>query len=104
MQLRSRQRATGRPLFDSLRISKEKFYALLEQSTVSDSIMNNYADKIAMSQKQLDLQMFSYFQDVRKICTPQQIPLFDSVIKKTVMKMIGGGRGHNNNDKKSPHN
>ena len=104
MQLRSRQRATGRPLFDSLRISKEKFYALLEQSTVSDSIMHNYADKIAMSQKQLDLQMFNYFQQVRKLCTPQQLPQFDSLIKKTVIKMIGGGRSHNQNDKNSPHN
>ena len=104
MQLRSSQRAAGRPLFDSLRISKENFYALLGQSSVSDSIINNYAEKIAMSQKQLDLQMFNYFQQVRKLCTPQQLPQFDSLIKKTVIKMIGGGRSHNQNDKKSPHN
>lgn len=104
LQLRSRQRASGRPLFDSLRKSKENFYALLEQSLVADSIINKYADKIAFTQKQLDLQMYNYFQEVRKICTPQQLPQFDSVIKKTVLKMIGGGRVHNENDKKSPHN
>ncbi len=104
MQLRSRQRTAGRPLFDSMRISKENFYALLEQSSVPDSIINNSANKIAVTQKQLDLQMFYYFQQVRKLCTPQQLPKFDSLIKKTIVKMIRGGRNHNPNDKKSPHN
>lgn len=103
LQLRSQQRASGKPLFDSLRIFKENFYALLEQSSISDSIKNNYADKIAVTQKQLDLQMFNYFQEVRKLCTPLQIPQFDSVIKRTVMKMIGSGRRHNEKDKNSPH-
>lgn len=102
LQLRGQQLAQGKPVFDSLRKSKENFYALLEQSSVSDSIKNEYADKIAMTQKRLDLQMLNYFQEVRKLCTPQQLPQFDSAIKKTVMKMIGSGRSHNN--KKSPHN
>jgi Spy/CpxP family protein refolding chaperone len=104
LQLRSQQRTQGKPLFDSLRKSKENFYALLEQSSVADSIRNNFADRIAATQKQLDLQMFNYFQEVRKICTPQQLPQFDSVIKKTVIKMIGGNRGRTENNKKSPHN
>ena len=104
LQLRSQQRTSGKPLFDSLRKSKENFYALLEQSSVSDSIKNDYADKIAMTQKQLDLQMLNYFQEVRKLCTPQQVTQFDSVMKKILVKMIGGGRGHNENIKKSPHN
>ncbi|MEP7080899.1 MAG: hypothetical protein ABI784_09220 [Ginsengibacter sp.] len=103
LQLRSQQRTQGKPLFDSLRKSKEDFYALLEQSSLEDSTKNYYADKIAETQRQLDLQMFNYFQQVRKLCTPQQIPKFDSVIKNTVVKMIGGGRRHNENDKKSSH-
>ena len=103
LQLRSEQRASGKPLFDSLRKAKESFYALLGQTSTADTLINSYAEKIAATQKQLDLQMFNYFQEVRKLCTPQQIPQFDSVIKKTVRKMIGGSRGRNHNDKNSPH-
>ncbi|MBS1735874.1 MAG: hypothetical protein JSS98_04630 [Bacteroidetes bacterium] len=102
--LRSQQRSSGRPLFDSLRKSKENFYKLLWQPQISDSMINSNAEKIAMTQQQLDLQMFHYFQQVRELCTPQQLPLFDSVIKNTVVKMVGGGRGNSKNDKNSPHN
>ena len=103
LQLRIQQRASGKPLFDSLRKAKENFYALLGQPSTVDTLINSYAEKIAITQKQLDLQMFNYFQEVRKLCTPQQIPQYDSVIKRTVMKMIGSGRRHNDNDKNSPH-
>jgi periplasmic protein CpxP/Spy len=47
------------------------------------------ADSIAQKQKTLDMQMFSYFKNIRNICTPDQVQNFDSTLKKEVTRMVG---------------
>jgi Spy/CpxP family protein refolding chaperone len=86
--LRTEQRKNIKPLFDKIRRSKENFYELLYNENAPDSALNNDADSIAQTQKQLDLQMYSHFQNIRKICTPQQVDKFDSSIKKVIVRMI----------------
>ncbi len=94
--LRNQQRVNVKPLFNEIRKTKENFYALLNSDNVPDSIINADADSIATKQKRLDLQMFNHFKSVRNICTTEQLPKFDSAIKKLVVRMIGRpgkGRG-----------
>ena len=92
--LRILQRKNVKPLFDEVRKVKEDFYDLLYVNNVSDSLINADADSIAQTQKELDLQMFNHFKMVRDICTPDQLPKFDSTIKKVVVRMIGrSGKG-----------
>ena len=86
--LRTQQRKTIKPLFNSIRGSKESFYELLYKENLPDSILNKSADSIAAAQKQLDLQMFDHFKNIRNICTPEQVPKFDSSIKKVIARMI----------------
>ena len=86
--LRTQQRKTIKPLFNSIRGSKERFYELLYKENLPDSILYKDADSIATAQKQLDLQMFDHFKNIRNICTPQQVPKFDSSIKKVIARMI----------------
>jgi Spy/CpxP family protein refolding chaperone len=86
--LRTQQRKTIKPLFNTLRSSKENFYELLYNDTLANSILYKDADSIAATQKQIDLQMFDHFKKIRNICTPQQVPKFDSSIKKVIARMI----------------
>ena len=88
-ELREEQFKNVKPLFSKIRKSKDNFYSLLYTENVSDSTVNALSDSIAANQKALDLQMFTYFQKVRLLCTPDQVPKFDSSIKKVVMRMTG---------------
>ena len=88
-QLREEQYKNVRPLFSKIRKAKDNFYSLLYIENVPDSTIDAMSDSIAINQKDLDLQMFTYFQKVRSICTEDQVAKFDSSIKKVVMRMTG---------------
>lgn len=97
--LREEQFKKVKPLFGEIRKSKDSFYSLLYLETIPDSTINALSDSIAMDQKALDLQMFNYFRQIRSLCTGEQLPQFDSSIKKVVMRMTGRqGRGRPRTD------
>jgi periplasmic protein CpxP/Spy len=77
-----------RALFDDLRKSKENLYNLLYAPAVSDSVINNAADKIAEKQKGLDMEMFNHFKLYRNICDSNQLEKFDTTIKKVITRLI----------------
>ena len=87
--LREEQMKNVRPLFNQVRESKRAFYDLITSGEVPDSVVAADADSIAQKQKNLDTQMFLYFKNVRKICTPDQTAKFDSVMQKVIGRMVG---------------
>ena len=87
--LKDQQMKTVRPKFNEVRQSKKDFYELISSAQVSDSALNADADSIAQKQKNLDMQMFQYFKNVRKICTNEQTEKFDSLMKKVIGRMVG---------------
>ena len=87
--LRANQREDVEQLFKDLRKSKEDFYNGIYSTNKNDSISEVLADSIAISQKELDIHMYHYFTQIRKIATPQQLPQFDSSLKKVLTRMIG---------------
>lgn len=87
--LREAQMKNVRPRFNEVRESKKAFYGLISSGQVSDSLLNADADSIAEKQKNLDMQMFLYFKNVRKICTPEQIGKYDTLMKKVIGRMVG---------------
>jgi Spy/CpxP family protein refolding chaperone len=88
-ELREEQFKNIKPLFGKIRKSKDNFYSLLYLDNVPDSTVNALSDSIALNQKAVDIQMFTYFQKIRALCTAEQIPKFDSSIKNVVMRMTG---------------
>ena len=88
-ELRKEQFQNLKPLFNNVRNSKEKFYEFLYDQNISDSSINNAADSIGYHQKMLDLQMFSFFKKIRGTCTEDQLPRFDSTMKKSLQRMTG---------------
>ncbi|MGX5820629.1 Spy/CpxP family protein refolding chaperone [Chitinophaga lutea] len=78
-----------KPYFGEMRAAKDSFYTLLELPAVADSTASRLADSIAAKQKQIDMQTFRHFQQVRALCTPEQQPRFDSLVNQVVRRMAG---------------
>ena len=75
--------------FDDLRKVKDNFFHLLSNENTNDSILNSAADSIAYRQKALDLEAFAHFKEVRKLCTPEQQPKYDSLVQSMFRRMAG---------------
>lgn len=80
--------------FGDLRAARDNFYKLLNENSVPDSVLTAAADSIGAKQVVIDLQTYRHFREVRGLCTPEQLPHFDSVVQHVMKKM--------NNFRKSP--
>lgn len=98
--LRSKQFKTMKPLFEDITKSKEEFFSLIYQPGVSDSVLNAYAARIGEKQMALDMSTFRYFQSIKALCTEEQRPKMDSVIKQIVKRIINNGSRRPPPDKK----
>ena len=86
-KLRDTMIATQRPVIDSMRDAKKRFFDLLNQSNTTDSALITRSNEIAALQKRLDLATYRHFQHVRALCRPDQLQKFDTVIKEIVNRM-----------------
>jgi Spy/CpxP family protein refolding chaperone len=86
-----------KPLFDSVRKAKEQFYQLLLQPQVSDSLKNAKAVVIGEKQQALDMAVYNNFLEIKKLCTPEQQPKFDSTLQQVVKRMISYPRKNRQN-------
>jgi periplasmic protein CpxP/Spy len=90
--LSDKHRENIKKMFDSLRSSKDNQFKQLTAGDFSDSVMNSVADRSAASQKIMELQMFTHLKSVRMLCTPEQLPKFDSLFVKILNRRGGEGR------------
>lgn len=84
--LREEHWKIAKPLFDSMQKGKELLFKLTQTAAVEDSVVQNAAASIAANQKLMELQSFRHFKQVRELCTREQLPRYDSVLKKIVSK------------------
>lgn len=80
--LSKQHREKIRSSFDEMRNSKERLLKDLGASAFSDSAMQLAAAQSAGIQKEMELKMLQHFADIRRICTPDQQPKFDSLFYK----------------------
>jgi len=90
--LSNNHRDNIKKMFDSLRSSKDKQFKQLAADNFTDSVMNSVADQSAVSQKLMELKMFNHLKNIRSLCTPDQLPKFDSLFVKVLNKRGGEGR------------
>jgi periplasmic protein CpxP/Spy len=76
-----------RAIRDSIRMSKDGFFELLNNDSVSDKTLQDQAEKSSKLQQQLDLLTFNHFKEVKAICNPSQQDKFKDVIQKVVRQM-----------------
>ena len=86
-KLRDSMMTIQKPVMDSIRNAKKRFFDLLNQAETTDSTLITHSIEIADLQKKLDLATFRHFQKVRAICRPDHLQKFDTVIKEIVNRM-----------------
>lgn len=103
-KLRDSMLALQRPIMDSIRHAKKRFFDLLNHPNVTDSLLHARSNEVAELQKRLDVVTFHHFEKVRAICRPHQVQKLDTVIKEIVNRMTpfrrSGGRPADSTRKK----
>ncbi|HMI79771.1 MAG TPA: hypothetical protein VK484_13320 [Ferruginibacter sp.] len=79
-------------MFDKLRGTKDTQFKQLAAGDFSDSAIDNVAEQSAASQKMMELQMFNHIKNIRMLCTPDQLPKFDSLFGKMLNRRNGEGK------------
>jgi periplasmic protein CpxP/Spy len=80
--LRNSHKEKMKAQFDEMKSGKQTMLKYLGANGFSDSAINESATKSAEKQRQMELQMLAHFAAIRKICTAEQLPKFDSLIYK----------------------
>jgi len=84
--LSDRHKENMKKMMDSLRTPKDKQFEKLAAADFSDSAMNAVANQSATTQMAMELQMFNHLKRIRTLCTPNQLPKFDSLFGKVLSK------------------
>lgn len=86
-QLKDEQWKKFKPMLEDIRKAKDSLYRLLSNESVNDSVINMTAELIGQKQKAIDLQAFTHFKQIRALCTPEQLPKYDTLIQRMMRKM-----------------
>ena len=86
-EMKEKQRGKIRPMYDEMRKVKDSLFRLLSYPETNDSVLNRMADVIAQKQKAIDIETFNHFKRVRLLCTPDQLPKYDTMVLQMVRKM-----------------
>ena len=86
-ELKDKQREKIKPMYGNMRKAKDSLFRLLSYPDTPDSLLNKAADVIAQQQKELDIETFNHFKRVRTLCTPDQLPQYDSLVLRLLRKM-----------------
>ena len=96
--LSNRHKENMKKLMDSLRIPKDQQFKALTAANFNDSAMNSLAEQSATVQKEMELKMFNHLRKIRLLCTPEQLPKFDSLFGKVFNRR--GSEGNNKDAEK----
>jgi len=88
----NQHRENIKTMSDSLKSSRDIQFKQLAAGSFSDSVMNMVADQSAASQKMMTMQMYTHVKKIRLLCTPVQLPRFDSLFGKVLNKRGNEGR------------
>jgi periplasmic protein CpxP/Spy len=80
--LSKQHRENSKAQFDSLKNSKEEQFKELGSKGFSDSAIFDMIKKSSEKQKAMEFQLLNHFAAIRKICTAEQQPKFDSLFYK----------------------
>lgn len=91
-KLRDTLIAQQKPVLDSIRASKKKFFDLMKiiHDPQYDSLLSARGQDVTALQRQLDLITIHHFEKVRALCTEEQLVKFDTVIAEIVNRMTWG--------------
>jgi protein CpxP len=75
-------RETIDSLDHQIRGTKNKLYLQLKQTTVDVKTKDSLIEILASNQKKIEETHFKHFQDIKKLCTPEQMNRFDDLTEE----------------------
>jgi Spy/CpxP family protein refolding chaperone len=81
-QLIEWHRGEIRQLEDSIRVSKNELYLLLNDNKVDEKAKVTLINQIALFQKQIEATHFKHFEDIKKLCKPEQQVYFNELTEE----------------------
>lgn len=88
--LSTKHRDAVKKMFEDLRSTKDKQFAQLATANFTDSVIEDVALQSAASQKMTEVKMFNHLRNIRLLCTPEQLPKFDSLFVKILNRKANG--------------
>jgi len=106
-ELKKAHREKMHKLFEDVRKSKIDFYEHVNQDTIADSTIQHLSSDIGRKQQAIELQAFKNFRELRALCTPEQLPRYDSLMPQVIRNMWfperhGGNGKHKEGEKDNP--
>ena len=86
-QLKKTHRERMHFLFEDIRKEKIAFYHHVNLPIVADSTIERLSSRIALKQQAIEQQAFKNFREIRALCTPEQLPRYDSLMPKVIINM-----------------
>jgi Spy/CpxP family protein refolding chaperone len=71
-----------RQLEDSIRVSKNELYMLFNNDIVDEKAKVTLINEIALFQKQIEATHFKHFEDIKKLCKPEQQVYFNELTEE----------------------
>ncbi len=92
-QLKTEHRNSQEPVRRKIEKAKFDFFGLVKNDTINGLMINAAWDKVALLEKQMDVNTLNHFQLVRKICDSTQKIKFDSIIQNAIIQMRPAQQG-----------
>jgi len=92
IKLREEHFASMRPLFDSASAYKKGLFNLIKETSVNDSLVQSYINKISQTEAEIAKNTFQHFKNVRAILNPDQQKKYEEIVQK-MMNRKGGPPG-----------
>ena len=86
------QRERVGAFFEKLRTGKNMQFKELVAGNFSDTTIERLANQSATTQKTMEVNMFNHIKSIRLLCTPEQMPKFDTLFVKVFNRRGGDGR------------
>ena len=84
--LRDAHFATIRPLFDTIRATRQSLFNLIKEENVNDSLVTVYTTKIAERQTLADKLTVNHFRQIRKMFSGDNLKKFDVMVQKMLQR------------------
>jgi hypothetical protein len=94
ISLRNRRDSILAPLNAELRQAKIDMVNLLNSSNVTDSAVQEAAEKVAAKQVPIEVAFQQHFKRIQAICNPKQQKSFDSMLLRMVRRNTGDTTGN----------
>lgn len=78
--------ANVRPIFDSIRTTRQALFSLIKEENLNDSLVTAYTNSITEKQIRADKLTINHFRNVRKMFTGEAQEKYDDMVQRMLQR------------------